>query len=632
MAGLLTDYETCMREALDQVSGLDVARKLEALFGKLGKRFGLFGAFLGIAFGVVRYYVRPRGSSPDDPRPVRVRLAIRLGVLAMVAIAGRATICLDRAGALSAADHIKPLRVLGRGDSGGFAVAYCRGLAMATEDRYERTYRYWLDLERRLSVPGSLHDVQGEQRALWEAGVAYVLGLFEGFRGDARALARAERLERSHNGIQRMIATQIRLQYHGFRGEAEQVRAAYERMEACAIEVGSAWQVETWSPIATNLFGALWHDVILTKRSLRDTQRIAAELPSLRRYAITSEAIYLQRRGQPRDGADLFEPLLAEEPALSRIGWSVTAGLLAEAYNQLGMHAEAKALCERVLSTVPLEDKPYYAMRIAVEVPYAIALAALGDYDKARAHLLELLECYGPAGSPAALGTVHEALARIELSLLHKGQGDRRRYTEHVKQVEKHFTTLGNPALIARFQALTDATGQGGGLLTKIAINREVRAFEAALDTVEDRAEGARHILAWLMRSCEGYDGYLFARRDELAAADGDAPALEEAAEMVAATSDKEPGEDVFRSVAEALDALGGSGDTTNFGTSAATRTRRDGSSTHLFLLSYLDAEEFQAEGALVLLGRAPTAPPVRYELLQAAALQLRRLTHRDVA
>jgi tetratricopeptide (TPR) repeat protein len=529
-------------------------------------------------------------------------------------------------------DTIKPLRFLTKRDSGGFSVAYCRGLAMATEDRYERTYQYWLDLERRIDAPGSLPDVQGEQRAMWEAGASYVLGLFEGFRGDTRALARAERLERSHNGLHRMIATQIRLQYHGFRGEAEQVRKAYERMEACAIEVGSSWQVETWSAIAINLFGSFWHDIIITKRAMRDTQRMVPELPSLKRYAITSEAVYLMRRGQPRDCADLYEPLLAAEAPLSRIGWSVSSGLLAEAYNQLGMHQEAKALCERVLATVSLEDRPYYAMRIAIEVPYGVALAALGEYEKGREHLLGLLECYAPSASPAALGTVHEALARIELARLEKNEGDRKRFTEHVKQVEKHFTTLGNPALIARFQALTDVAGQGGGILTKVAVSRELRAFESALEPIDDREEGARTILAWLMRSCEGYQGYLFVRRDELAVSDADAPVADEPVELLAATTDKEPGDEVFHNVAEALDALGGSGDTTNFGTSAATRTRRDGSSTHLYLLSYLDADQFCAEGALVLLGRAPTAPPVRYELLQAAAFQLRRLTRGDVA
>ena len=53
----------------------------------------------------------------------------------------------------------------------------------------------------------------------------------------------------------------------------------------------------------------------------------------------------------------------------------------------------------------------------------------------------------------------------------------------------------------------------------------------------------------------------------------------------------------------------------------------RDGSASHLYLLSYLEGDRYCAEGALVLLGRASrAAPPVRFELLEAAAKQLRRL------
>ena len=93
-----------------------------------------------------------------------------------------------------------------------------------------------------------------------------------------------------------------------------------------------------------------------------------------------------------------------------------------------------------------------------------------------------------------------------------------------------------------------------------------------------------------------------------------------------AATSDNEPGPEVFASVAGSLTAFGTEADTTNFGTAPASTTRRDGSSAHLFLLSYLEANSCRAEGALMLLGNAPIAPPVRYELLQSAAQQLRRL------
>jgi hypothetical protein len=163
-----------------------------------------------------------------------------------------------------------------------------------------------------------------------------------------------------------------------------------------------------------------------------------------------------------------------------------------------------------------------------------------------------------------------------------------------------------------------------------------VRAFEQALEPVLDRAEGARSILAWMMRSCEGYQGYLFVRpqttgSDEPSPAQGglvfDRVLRSDEPLLIAATTDREPGDEIFTAVAEALRNIGGDGDTTNSGTSAASSTRRDGNSAHLFLLSHLDADDFCAEGAFVLLGRASAAPPVRYELLRAAALQLRRLS-----
>jgi len=202
-------------------------------------------------------------------------------------------------------------------------------------------------------------------------------------------------------------------------------------------------------------------------------------------------------------------------------------------------------------------------------------------------------------------------MARLALA-----RNDRKTFTAHLKQVESYFTKLGNPALIARFQALSDLAGEGGGFITKVAVMREVRAFEAAIELIESPDEGARAILAWLMRSCEGYDGFLFAP-----------PRVEtEEPVLLAATNDKDPAPEVFEAVAASLHDFGTEADTTNLGTGAATRNRRDGTASHLYMLSYVEAGTYHAEGVLVLLGRAAFAPPVRYELLQNAALQMRRL------
>lgn len=603
----LVRYQEQLSSALDDMLLLPMARKLRAIGNKLGRYWGYSFGLLAIGWSVVRYYAQPRHA-----RPERFRRVVLWGVSGMVALCGRAALCLDKPAIDRIVARIAPLRGLGMRDPGGFAIAYCEALGIATQDRYGTTHALWLRLEKSLNRPGAMREVALEQRRLWIGGVSYALGLFESFRGDPIVLQRAEELEASGTDMHAMIAAQLRLQYHGFRGETEQVRKAYERMESCAIQTGSSWQVETWSAISINLFATLWHDVIIAKRAMRETQRMKDDLPSLTRYALSSEGTYLLRRGQPAECAEVYERLLAAEQPLSRIGWCTCHGLLAEAYNQLGMHDKAKAVCERALSVIAPDDRVYFAMRIELELPYAVALSGLGEHERATEHLNMLLECYARFGSPLALGSVHETLARIALA-----RGERKRFTQHLKEVEAHFTKLGNPALIARFQALSDLAGEGGGFVTKVAVMREVRAFDAAIEPIDDAAQGARAILAWLMRTCEGYDGYLF----------GPAEQPEDEPVLLAATTDKEPGAEVFETVSSSLRKLGGDGDTTNLGTGVATQAHRDGGSSHLYLLSYLEADEFHAEGALVLLGRAPHAPPVRYELLQAAAQQLRRLS-----
>ncbi|MGD8863278.1 MAG: AAA family ATPase [Myxococcales bacterium] len=592
----LERHTPSLLDTFDRVAGLGLARRLQDSLGRLG-------ALIGLGIGALRYWLSPRRN-----RPLPFMQMMQLGTTAAVCCAGRAGICLDRNGVEHVLHRLAPMAALPETHPGGFAHAFCRGLVMVTEDRYDRVYRHMLRLERVLRAPGSLKGVEREGRRLWEAGTHYVLGVMESFRGDPAALERAAALEATGIDLNQLIAAQIRLQYHGFRGEAEEVRHAHDRLDACAIQTGTSWQVQAWSAIVVNLFGGLWGNVIIAKRAMKETARMAREIPSLQRYAVTAEATYMLQRGKPLDAVRLYNSVLPDERPLSRIGWSVSQGILASAHNELDEHDTARQICEWVLNTVDDADAPYSAMRIAVEVAYVVALGELEDYAASEAHVQTLLERYEPSASPFILGAVHEAAARVAWR-----KGDRKTFTHHLKEVERHFTTVGNPALIARFQRLTDVAGSGGGIGAKIAVMREVNAFHADLTPIGDPPVGARRILSWLMQKIEGYEGYLFARG-------------EEEPELIAASSDAEPEAEIFAAVREALEALGGDGDTTNFGTEAATQTRRDGTSRHLFMLSYLETDDFHGEGALVLLGRGREAPPVRYELLQAAAEQLARL------
>ncbi len=592
----LDRHQAELADTLDTVSGLGLARRLARFLGPLGE-------LLGLGIGLVRYLLRPRRDRLCGPIDI-----IQYGVTGLIALAGKCSVTLDGAGIWRIVARLEPLRLLTRWHMAGYTRAFCLGLGKVTEDRYARTEHYLRDLERRLQRPGSYAGLVPDSRRLMINGLHYALGVFEGFRGDPHALQRARILDQSGRDFDQLIAAQLRLQYHGFRGEAEQVRRAYERMEQCAIQAGSGWQAEIWSGITINLFATAWGDIVLAKRSMDETERIRAELPSIERYALTSRAAYLLQRGKFGECADIYKRLLPQEPTQSRIGWSVSHGLWAEALNQLGDPGQARSLCEKVFVTVDPEDAKYYAMRIDVELPYARALALLGEHTAAHAHLDELLERFGHTENPLVLGLVHETHAEIAWM-----QQDRKRFTGHLKQVEKHFTTLGNPALIARFQRLTDLAGEEGKLATKIATMREVNAFEAALSGLDDISLGARHILAWLMERKEGFDGYLFGRGDEQ-------PVL------LAATTENGPLAEIYTEVGDAIAALGKVDDTTALGTAAATQRSRGGPSRHIYLLSYLRAGYYHGAGALVLVGPERRAPRVRYELLQAAALQLDRL------
>ena len=593
----LDRHDEALLERLDRVAGLSLGRRLARF---LGKRLG---GLCGLGYAYLRYALSPRRD-----RPCGFRDLVRIGVSSALTLAGRAAICLDSPRVQHIADVLAPLSSLGKRHSAGYAYAYVEGLLLVTQDGCERVYQHFLELEALIERPGSVRDLPEASRQMVAGGIHYVLGVFESFAGDGKALSRAETLNQSGSQVHRLIAAQIRLQYHGFRGEAEQVWEAYQQVESCAIESGQTWQVETWSAIAINLFSSLWQDVILAKRSLDETRRMERELPSLSRYAITSNAVYQLLRGKPRDCIALYEQVLSEEAPFSRIGWTVSHGLLASAYVAVDEFQKARDACERVLSTAAPEDARYYAMRISVDTSYVLALAGLGDFEAAETYQAEVLARYEATASPFILGTVHETAARVAWM-----KKNRKAFTHHLKLVGKYFAGVGNAALIARFQRLSDLSAKGDEMTAKIALMREIKTFEAAVSPINDLPLAARHMLAWLMQNAEGFDGYLLVRSN-------DEPRL------VAATSHTDPAPDVFEAVGEALRSVDQDGGETDLETQNATRDRRDSDPSHVFVLFHTDGGKPVGEGALVLVGRSRKSPPVRYELLRAVASQLKRL------
>jgi hypothetical protein len=309
----------------------------------------------------------------------------------------------------------------------------------------------------------------------------------------------------------------------------------------------------------------------------------------------------------------------AEQPR-QRIGWSASMGLLASAYNELGEHARARQLCDDALREIDPRDARYAGMLLPIVAARVFALASLGEHADAERYLNEQLALYGPGQSPLVLGTLHESGARSAWL-----RGDRKAFTQHLKEVERYFCPLGQPALIGRFLRLTALGGSEGEMSAEIALMREVKAFDNALAALTDRAWLAHHIFAWLMQKCAGFRGYLFVKGGG-------------ATQLAASNDDLEPPEGVVELATRGLGSLSADDVTTHCGpvelSTQAERpfSKRQSDDTaqseilHVHLLSFVHAERFCGEGALVLRGTHSKPPRLRYDLLQVAAKHLRRV------
>ena len=164
-------------------------------------------------------------------------------VTAITALCGKATICLDRPRDRALVAALEPLGV-SAGSAPQYAYDYCRGLAQITGEHFARSYAYWLDLERRLHAPGGLGDLPAEGLRCGKAActTSWCVRELHRRRQGARACghARTRRESTSTSSSRRSSAAVPRVPRRIGAGE-NRVYA----MEACAVQSGSTWQVQT---------------------------------------------------------------------------------------------------------------------------------------------------------------------------------------------------------------------------------------------------------------------------------------------------------------------------------------------------------------------------------------------------
>jgi tRNA A-37 threonylcarbamoyl transferase component Bud32 len=423
-------------EAVQKLAGLlrlPLARRLRPF---LGRRLSLF---ISLATAALSFRLRKRqGASPT------LLEAITLLFNCVAAMTGVATICINPRRAIALADVIEPLTALGKNHVATLMHQFCLNLAATVQDRIDDAYQRWTGLLARLDSNTPIKNLPDNLRVFYTAGALYARGVMECWRDDSRALDYASRLDALNLKLYEMSADQVRMMYYGNQGNMALFERYRERVEMHAIRRGTAWQAETWASGANITVFLRTHDAQRTRQSEEQLRELSREVPSLQNYYDRARGTLLLLRGKQDEALpDLEKVLLEGEREI--VGWGRSHGVLARAYNELGAHGRAREICEKVLAGMSEGDLAFTAMNLSVQLEYAIALAALGQQERAAAQLDALIEKHTPLSAPLTLGALHDARAHVA-----QLQKDETAIAFHLDQMQHWYRATGASSLIER--------------------------------------------------------------------------------------------------------------------------------------------------------------------------------------
>jgi hypothetical protein len=418
--------------------GLDVAARLRPL---VGRHLSMMLVLAVVAAG----YVLRHGRAGVP----RLREDIMIYIACLVTQVGKASICLDAQAARRLADKLEPLAVFGSDHATTYAHRFALLAAAAPEDRVTEVVAGCREILRRLEDPRPVPDMAPQARLVLHGGVHFALGVLEVFYDSRAALEHAEKLDSLGLELYEMAADQVRTSYHACRGEMRDAEAYRQRVERRAVQAGTAWQVEVWAPASMTMVHALVGDSIGLKRCAEQLDRLARDIPSLRRPAAIARSEYLHLKGDHEAAFAIAGPLLESTTQREFIGRAFCLATRARALNHLGRHQEAKAVAEAVIAGMTEADRDVVTIYESAFVELAQAEAGLGSVDRARAILDERLDRHGRSDHPLLLGGLHGAAAAIAMRA-----GDTVRAKAHLAQMERWFRPTDTPALVSRCERL----------------------------------------------------------------------------------------------------------------------------------------------------------------------------------
>ncbi|MDB4977594.1 MAG: serine/threonine protein kinase [Myxococcaceae bacterium] len=438
MAGYFADRRYAARygelaiETLQEVLRLDLARRLTRWLGaKLSLLVALTIAGVSLALRKKR--------APSLQRLIRQLMG------AAASLAGTGAVCIDPDSVAHYAEAIRPFTVLGKDHAANITYISARAGLPHLRDHVAAGDRGVTELIARLESPRPIKDLPDGVKMNYLAGALFMHGVIKSWRDGPECLQIADKLEQ-FGPLYMMSADYLRSSFYA--GQGDEKRAAHfrERMEVHAVQLGSAWQVETWAPADAIKNGLRLHDASVLKRGLQELARLSAEVPSLIEPERDARGAYLVMRRQYTQAIQVLER--GEEPC-QRAGWTRSRGMLAQAHNALGEHERAKEVCLHALSFHDSDDLDYVITLLNVQLELAVAEAGLGHVAVAKHQLDRVLARSQPHQSAVTLGAIHRVRAQVALG--ERNFADAR---EHWSKMDALYRSTGVSTLIALLEPL----------------------------------------------------------------------------------------------------------------------------------------------------------------------------------
>ena len=212
-----------------------------------------------------------------------------------------------------------------------------------------------------------------------------------------------------------MIACQLRFLYHTYRGELAEAAVHREKAEVHAAHLGSAWQVDTWEPAALIPVASKLRDVVALTRIADRLEQSSESVPSLDLYRqLAHLALGRARGGYAGIESIRVWPWSRRTSRAASSGGRTSIAVIARAANEVGDHAQARALCEKALAHIADEDREFVALFLDLDIE--MANCARGDRRGRRRPGAASTACsqrFDACDHPMVKGTLHEARARI---------------------------------------------------------------------------------------------------------------------------------------------------------------------------------------------------------------------------